>query len=201
MGQFLSNPPLNRSRFAVSLYRWLNKDVRGQAMIEAAISLPIILWLSFNAVNFGYFFLMAVNLAAAPRTGALYSILGNATPATPVLPNATDVNTLTTGDLTGAVSSGSTAPVQVCSPKIGTSGSGSSLITTCSQFNTYPSSTPPADPEAPHFVLNQVDVRYTFTPIIDRAIFNALLLATPYCSSGTPVTCTFHRKALMRAMN
>jgi Flp pilus assembly protein TadG len=188
-------------RFVVSLYGLLNRDIRGQAMIETAVALPVMMWLAFNTVNFGYFFLMAINLAAAPRTGALYSILGGATPANPVLPTAAAVNTLTTGDLTGAVYGGSTAPVQVCSPRVGTSGSGSSLITTCAPFNGFTTTTPPPDPEAPNFVLNQVDVRYTFTPIIDKAIFNLLLLATPYCSSGGTVTCTFHRKTLMRAMN
>src|SRR5262249_4358736 len=49
-------------RFAVSLYRLLNRDIRGQAMIETAVALPVVMWLAFNTVNFGYFFLMAVNL-------------------------------------------------------------------------------------------------------------------------------------------
>ena len=65
----------------MSLYKLLNRDVRGQAMIETAIVLPILLALAFNVINFGYFLLMAVNLAAAPRSGALYSIIGAATPA------------------------------------------------------------------------------------------------------------------------
>jgi uncharacterized membrane protein len=51
-------------------------------------------------------------------------------------------------------------------------------------------------------VLNQVDVAYTFSPLINGSIFNIFILATPVCSStGGSVSCTFHRQVLMRAMN
>jgi Flp pilus assembly protein TadG len=49
-------------------------------MIETALLLPILLLLAFNAINFGHFFFVCVNLAAAPRTGVQYSVLGEATP-------------------------------------------------------------------------------------------------------------------------
>ena len=183
----------------MSLYKLLNRDVRGQAMIETAIVLPILLALAFNVINFGYFLLMAVNLAAAPRSGALYSIIGAATPAAASLPSTTSVNTLTIGDLTGAFHDASTLKVQVCSSAKGTDTT-SPYLTQCDQFNAFTSSTPSADPEPGSFVLNQVDVIYSFSPLIDSRVFNLILLNV--CpSGGSTVTCNLHRKVLMRAMN
>lgn len=191
-------------RFVVKLHKLLNRDVCGQAMIETAVSLPFLLALSFNVINFGYFFLMTVNLAAAPRTGGLYSILGSKTPATPGLPLPAAVDTLTRADLTGAVYNGSSTPVQVCTAQAGTTGSGSSRIANCVQYNSSPTYTATADPEAPNFVLNQVDVTYTFSPLIDRRVFNLIVLAPGFpCTAGAGgvVSCTFHRRTFMRSMN
>ena len=183
----------------MSLYKLLNRDVRGQAMIETAIILPVLLAIAFNVVNFGYFLLMAVNLAAAPRSGALYSIIGAATPASASLPSTTSVNTLTIGDLTGAFHDASTVKVQVCSSAKGTDTT-SPFLTQCDQFNSFTASTPAADPEPGSFVLNQVDVIYSFPPLINSRAFNVILLN--YCPvSGGTVTCNLHRKVLMRAMN
>jgi Flp pilus assembly protein TadG len=188
-------------KFVERLFKSLIKDVHGQATIEMALVLPLLLGLTFNTVNFGYFFLMAVNLSAAPRSGALYSILGFATPSGPGLPTTADVNTLTLGDLTGAVYNAASAQVQVCTAQKGTT-STPPIVTLCDQFNGFTASTPPEDPESGSpFLLNQVDIIYTFTPLIDRRLFNLILLGTPYCSSSGTVTCTFHRKVLMRAMN
>ena len=41
---------------------------RGQALIETALIMPLFLTIVLNAVNFGYFFLMALNLTSAART-------------------------------------------------------------------------------------------------------------------------------------
>ena len=186
----------------------LSAESGGQAVVETAFILPLLLGLVFNVVNFGYFFLIALNISAAPRSGALYSILGASTPIGVDLadPGPTtsqsSVSYLTLGDLTGAVGGGGSAGVQVCTAKSGTSGSGTSLTTVCTQYNSSPAYAPDADPEAPSFVLNRVDVTYTFSPLIDARIFNLVLLATPICSGGGGgVTCTFHRQVSMRAMN
>jgi TadE-like protein len=185
----------------VSRYKRLDKEVSGQAMIETALVLPVLLGLAFNVVNFGYFFIVAVNLAAAPRSGALYSILGAATPAATALPSTSSVNTLTICDLTGAISGAANVKVQVCSASKGTTPPpGSPKLTECDVFNTFTPATPAADPEEPSFVLNQVDVVYSFTPLIDSRLFNLILLGACPTSGGT-VTCTFHRKVLMRSMN
>src|SRR5579862_7483403 len=98
----------------------------GQALIETALILPLLLMIVLNAVNFAYFFLMALNITSASRSGGIYSVMGNATPATIPLPSAGPATTTTTvsylayQDLTGAVYSPSTnAGVQVCSSSVG----------------------------------------------------------------------------------
>ena len=182
----------------------LNRDVRGQALIETAVSLPFLLALAFNIINFGYFFVIAVNLAASPRTGTLYSIFGSQTPSTPGLPEPAGVNTLTKADLTGGVYNGSTTPVQVCTSTHGYDVVSGQHLAQCTRYNSSPTYTVVADPEnSLEFILHQVDVTYTFTPLLDQRLFNLILLAPglPCSGSGGAVSCTFHRKTYMRAMN
>ncbi len=193
----------------MSPYKRLEGETRGQAMLETALMLPMLLALVFNTVNFGYFFLIALNVTAAPHSGALYSILGPSTPvenggatlADPGPPDPTTQSTisgLTLGDLTGAVANASTTPVQVCTAKSGVNVA--TGLTVCSSWNSSPPYTPDQDPEWPSFVLNRVDVTYTFRPLIDYRVFNLVLLATPLCDKSS-MTCTFHRQVSMRAMD
>jgi Flp pilus assembly protein TadG len=182
----------------------------GQSLVETALLLPMLLMLLFNAVNFGYFFLIALNLAAAPRSGVTYSVQGSSSPSAGLLPSAgpsttaTSISYLTYLDMIGAIYSPSGTPMQACSAVLGLNDIGTNRQTAkCASYGaTY--SFPPAatDPESPSFVLNQVDVAYTFSPLINGTIFNIFVLAAPVCSaSNDGVTCTFHRQALMRAMN
>ena len=182
----------------------------GQSLVETALILPlVVLPIVLNAMNFGYFFLVVLNLTAAPRSGVEYSIVGSSSPGTTVLPPAgpsgtnTSVSYLTFQDMTGALSNptgtGATgAGVQVCSKILGVTGSGASLKAKCASFGksaTFPA--PGADPEAPKFVLNRVDVTYTFIPLIPGKLFNIVVLAA--CGGGN--SCTFHRQVSMRAMD
>jgi len=189
---------------------------RGQALIETALIMPLFLTIVLNAVNFGYFFLMALNLTAAARSGGLYSIMGSATPSQIVLPNAgpsttnTSVSYLSYQDLTKSVYLPRTnGSLQVCSPSVGISNPGTtSEVTQCSTFGptvTFGSPTP--DPElnagstAPAFYLNRVDVTYQFQPLVPLMPFNIVVLASPACTSSSAiVTCTFTRTSMMRVM-
>ena len=178
----------------------LARCTSGQALLETALVLPLLLALIFNVVNFGYFFLVALNLSSAPRSGVEYSILGFSTPAGLALPTTASVNTLTTGDMTGALNTGASTPTQVCSKTAGTLVNGG--LTTqqapCAAFNSSPAYTPASDPESPAFVLQRVDVTYTFKPIIPGRPFGIALLPVAICNGGT---CTFHRQVSMRAMD
>ena len=197
----------------------LTRSDSGQSLVETVLILPLLLLLLLNALNFGYFFLVTLNLTASPRAGVEYSIYGPNSPGTTNYPAAGGSSSLTVSDLsqqdmTGALSRVTSAPIQVCSqtnltgtPPNGVNGTGTSqksnCITctngTCGAVTTTPTYPPHADPEAPTFILHRVDVTYTFIPLIPGQPFNLFLLASPLCNaSGT--SCTFHRFAEMRAM-
>jgi Flp pilus assembly protein TadG len=189
----------------------------GQSIVETVLMMPFLLFLLLNALNFGYYFLVTLNLTAAPRSGVEYSMIGSQSPGATGLPPAagTGTNTvtyLTYQDLTGALSSPGSAKIQVCSKILGTSGSGTSTVAKCetctssSSCSNTPgagSPAPDADPEAAKgFVLNRVDVTYSFVPLIPATPFNVALLASGACKlSGGNMSCTFHRQSSMRALD
>jgi hypothetical protein len=184
----------------------------GQGLVEVALILPVLLTLILNAVNFGYYFLVALNLSAAPRSGVEYSIQGFETPAQPNPPaaagssgtpssNLASVAYLTYLDVTGALGSAGNATVQVCTMSLGKSAAGKWQCVTCSGYSSAcgaptdsPGGTAYTDPET-SFILNRVDITYTLTPLVPGTAFNLVTLAA--CGSST---CTFHRQATMRYM-
>ena len=200
----------------------------GQSLIETALAIPFLLLIALNAINFAYYFFVAINLAAAPRNAVEYSVQGFATPGQLTIPQegsacgpaskgdttyTTSVSTLAYDDII-KVLPGPASPcpnigsVQVCnSQKSGGGGidpatSGAGLKTLCSQFGATPPSPPgfgsalAADPEAPNFVLDRVDVVYTVKPLIGGSIFGVFNLGT-----FLPGGFTFHRQVSMREMN
>lgn len=201
---------------------WISKQTsakrsRGQALLETALMMPVMLTVALNAVNLGYYFFVTVNLAAATRTGAEYSMVGPGSPGTTSYPSANTgtipVTSLIYQDLTGAVWNPGNATVQVCSPSILVSGAGPSgtpvraNCVICTSSATCSSATattgasatfvPDTDPEA-LFVLNRVDVKYSFPPLIPGSPFNLVLIGNLY-NSGTGQY-TFYRHIEMRAM-
>jgi Flp pilus assembly protein TadG len=175
---------------------------KGQSAIETALLLPLFLMLAFNAINFGYFFFVMLNLAAAPRQAVLYSAQGGATPRSPDVPAAgpqgtsTTVSSLAYSDISGAIASAANTPLQVCSKAVGVTipgGDATKQAATCTTYNagevTFP--TADVDPEAPAFVLHRVDITYTVTPPVPGRLFNLIL----------PSNLAFHRQVEMRAMD
>lgn len=195
--------------------RKLHRRSSGQALIESALIIPFVLAIILNAVNFGYFYYVAQNMTAAIHSGALYSILGSATPGAPGLPSpgtssdATGIANLIYQDMLGALPSSATAAVRVCSITANlttpTTGTGANTKTNCSTIDPSGTAVFPsidADPQAPAFLLNRVDVAYTFSPLIPGTPFGAVLLANPVCSSsGGNITCSFQSHVSMREMN
>src|SRR5690242_9183978 len=188
--------------------RIAHKRPSGQAMIETILAMPLLLFVVLNAINMGYVYIVATNLAAAPRVAAEYSIMGFETPAASALADAGPIGTTSTvsylarQDLTGALFAPATASVQVCSQTVSINTSG---IVGCTSFGgaSFTGNTANADPEAPNFVLNRVDVKYTFNPIIPGRIWSLGLIPSGLCSAsaGGGTSCTFHRQASMREMN
>jgi len=204
--------------------RKLARNSSGQALIETVLVLPLLLTIVLNAVNFAYFFLMALNITSAARTSTIYSVMGGSTPAgiafpKPGPPNCTTpgktVSDLACQDLTGAVYSPSTTNTgfNVCSSTVGISNPGkTNMGTNCVKYGIgggFPLTAEP-DPElnagstAPAFLLNRVDVAYKFNPPVPLTPFNLFVFVAPNCtrSGGTfgTVTCTFYRHAVMREM-
>jgi hypothetical protein len=199
----------------------LRREQTGQSLVETVLMLPLLLLVLLNTVNFGYFFLVTLNLTAAPRSGVEYATMGFSTPSAISLPAAgppsglLTVGYLTQLDMTGALNNPTGASIQICTQtnldgtKSGVNGSGVNQKTNCTictgsacgAVNTGGTGiVPHADPEAPSFVLNRVDVKYTFIPLIPGQPFNLFLMATPICNASGS-SCAFHRFAEMRTMN
>jgi hypothetical protein len=197
----------------------LSRRSRGQSLIETALVLPLLIMLVLNVVNLGYFFLVVINLAGAARTAALYSIEGTYSPYGLGEPSSGGGSPTTTQgtvaytayqDMTGALWNPTGAQVQVCtqmnvnSSGLGVNGSGGGQLANCETCTSAGCSNPSAgspqpnaDPEAPDFVLNQVDIQYSFNTLFPGVIFNIPLQASAMCNSGS---CTFTQRARMRSM-
>ncbi len=198
------------------------RSSRGQSLVETVLMLPLLLLLVCNVVNLGYFFLVVVNLTGASRTSALYSIEGSYSPydlqeapsgtsGSSILTTPGTVTYTVYQDLNGALVNPTGSTVQVCTQvninaatAKGVNGTGSGQLANCETCTSSGcgaagggTPAPSADPEAPSFVLNQVDINYTFSTLIPGRIFNIPLQASAMCNSGA---CTFKRRARMRSM-
>ena len=174
---------------------------RGSAMIETALVLPILILMLCFAIDIGYFFIVAANLASASRNAVLYSAQGFVSVGQKQLPSAGTSGSLTDtagvaglagADLSGLASMLTKTRVQVCSKKIGITQTSSGYVTNC---NTYPSGSlnfaPDQDPDSNYGMLTQrVDVVYTVSPPIPVDFF---LFRMP------PLT--VHWQAEMRALD
>lgn len=191
--------------------------------------LPLLVLIVLNVMNLAYFFLVATNLTGAARSSGLYSIEGSYTPYALQEPGSGGSTPTTTAgtvaytayqDLSGAVWNPTNASnnVRVCSQMntnsgSGVNGSGSSQVSNCEDCNAkgcaltnsngVPSPAIQADPEAPNFVLNEVDITYCFKTLVPGPIFNIPLQASALCHKGATCGsgfCEFTRSARMRSM-
>lgn len=183
------------------------RSCSGQSLVETALIMPLLLIVVLNAVNFAFFFLMALNITGASRSSGIYSIMGGATPAAMALPKAGPETTTSTvsylayQDLAVSTPSSSNTGWNVCSSTVGITGTGNATVTSCTSSGIgggFPTSAA-ADPEAPSFLLGRVDVAYKFTPPIPLSPFTVFLGLAPNCNAaGT--SCTFYRHIVMREM-
>lgn len=165
------------------------REVEGQSLLETAVTMPLLLGISFNLINLGYFWFMVLALAAAPRQGAQYSTQGGQA-VTSSSPSTTLVSNLVYNNMNSGVHGSTTAntAVRVCTAAKGKDANGVAL---CDSFGpTFAFTAVAADPEAPSFVLNRVDVGYTVTPIIPGTAFNVVL----------PANMNFRRQVSMRSL-
>jgi Flp pilus assembly protein TadG len=169
--------------------RFARGSEQGQSLLETAVSLPLLLGVAFNLINVGYLWFMVLALSAAPRQGVQYSAQGGQA-VTSSSPNTTLVSNLVYDNMTNAVHGATrlNTSVRICTSGKGVSSGGLALCDSFGPSAAFPSL--PADPEAPGWVLNRVDVTYTVTPIIPGPAFNVVL----------PANLHFHRQVSMRSL-
>lgn len=156
---------------------------RGTALIETIITLPLLLLLTMNMVNFGIYLFDWITLSNASRAAALYQVYSGVVVGSNGNPPAyAAVQAVVTGDAASITNSASIT-VQVCSVFNGTN--------TCSPGQTY---TPQPDPDPTHYRAWSIDVAYTYTPF-----FPALTLPVINIPLTIPAT-TIHRQVVMRSM-
>ncbi len=166
----------------------------GQSLVEIAVMVPFLTLLVSYAIDVAYILIVAASLTSAAKNAAEYSIQGYLSSAQMSIPPAgplsstTSVSNLAISALNSVVSASTTATIQVCSKSVGTS----SNLTQCNSYGpTGTPYTPAADPEAPNFMLQRVDVTYTVHPPIPLSFFKQSLL---------PNT-SFHYQVSMRALD
>ena len=186
----------------------------GQSLLEAVLIMPLMLLIILNVINFGYLFVVALNIASAPRSGSEYAMLGFATPGALSLAQADPIYSLVQADMASLSNvSSTTTAVQICTLTNIDPGTGSGLDRTGTKTNCVeckggscggvlpaPDWVPDADPEAPNFLLARVDVKYSVSPLIPGTPFGLMLKPLSTCS-GTPVACVFHRQVSVRLMD
>ena len=163
----------------------------GQSLLETAVTLPLLLAITFNLINFSYFWFVVLALSAAPRIGVEYASQGGSAMESIPAPGTADVSALVYDNVTNAIHGATTANVTV---RVCTSAKGVNPVTGVALCDTFGPpvtlSGPAPDPEAPAFVLDRVDVVYTVTPIISGSAFSVVL----------PSTMQFHRQVSMRSL-
>ena len=127
---------------------------QGQALIEFALTLPLLLLLIVNVVNFGGFFYAWITIANAARAGADYAVLGGASAGATPTPTGAEIAAVIAND-TSYLPNASSLTVGVCQDNNGTI---TILTGSCTTVKD--------DPEAPSYVLTTVQVAYTYKPFI-----------------------------------
>jgi Flp pilus assembly protein TadG len=162
----------------------------GQSLLETAVTMPLLLAIAFNLINVAYFWFVLLSMSAASRQGVQYASQGGSAAGTISAPTTAAVSDLVYENVTNAMgTTTSNVAVRVCSSAKGVNPA--TGVALCDSFGpAFAFSAPAADPEAPVYVLNRVDVGYTVTPIIPGSAFGVLL----------PANLQFQRHSSMRSL-
>ena len=156
---------------------------QGQALIEFALMIPLLLVLVVNAVNFGGFIYGWIGVADGARAGAQYGVLAGASINGPSQTSTANIQTLVTNETSSLPGASSSNPVvKVCT---------NSTTTDIAPSASCPSGLK-ADPEAPEYVSLGIDVTYTYPPFVPA-------LSYPLFGIILPST-TIRRHTLMRML-
>ena len=153
---------------------------KGQALVEFALIIPLVLLLAVNAANFGGFIFAWITVANAARDGAQYMIMSSNSAGAPTPATLAQITALVTADVSSLLNRSSLV-VAICT-------NSTTAATGCTTF---------IDPEATTsslYTLATVDVTYTYQPFIPLFSFPKLGISATLPSS------TIHRKAVMRML-
>lgn len=180
-----------------ALKRFVGSKERGQALIEYALMVPLLLLFVVTTVNFGGLLYSFVTVANAARAGAQYAAMGSAYASYPAPESLNAIQTLVQNETSALPHSSSSNPVvTVCENNSGT-------VTNWGGGTCPAGVSPPQDPErilTPAGVITYsslaIDVTYTYTAIIPTGFkfpaLNIFTLAMPT---------TVHRRTVMRILN
>lgn len=141
---------------------------RGGALVELALTLPLLLLLILNVVNFGSFLYACVTVSNAARAGADFLMMGPASIGYRSLPTNAQVQAVVAADL-GSLPNAASATITICTTA---NGSGSPQPPgTCVTAVTDPQNT---SATLGHVVVGQVNVTYPYTPLISAFNFTGL---------------------------
>jgi Flp pilus assembly protein TadG len=159
----------------------------GQALIEFALVLPLLLVLVVNVVNFGSFFFAWITMANAARAGAQYMCLGFSSVGSLRSPNDAEVANVVAADIY-TLENRSSLAVRVCRKKSGVA----AVCATPTGSGTFTDPAADTRPESPFFVMGWVDVQYTYRPIFSGFSLPGLGIY------ATLPPLTLHRQSVMR---
>jgi len=155
----------------------MRQRCEGQALVEFALLIPLVLLLAVNALNFGTFIFAWITVANAARDGVQYMTMSSASLNKPAPATLAQVTALVTSDISSLLNRSSLV-VAICT-------NNTTAANGCTAFS---------DPEAPSYTLATVDVTYTYIPLIPLFSFPHLGI------SATLPTTAIHRKAVMRML-
>ena len=174
----------------------------GQALVEYALVVPLLLYLTLNAVSFGNFIYDWITVANAARAGAQYVAMGAAYASSPTMPTLAGVKAVIQNDTSSLLNASATNPnVTICE---NLNGAAVAYPPTGSPPAACPNTVvaPPQDPEtitgavgASTYTSVAIDVTYDVMPIISAFNFPGLNLFMP------SLPASIHRRTVMRVLN
>ena len=163
----------------------------GQSLVEFALTLPMLLLLIVNVVNFGGLFYSAITVANAARGGSQYLVLGGATIGAPGHANASLIHDLIVAD---SVTLLNPANVSVRACKENKVNPSASICSTFGSAVFAGNPTLDSRTEANFYTMAWVDVEYTYEPYVP--LFTMPVLGVPLT---TPPT-TLRSRSVMRML-
>jgi Flp pilus assembly protein TadG len=137
-------------------------STRGTAVIETALTLPLLLGLLLNSANFGLYIYDWITIDNAARAAAQYQIYSGVAVGVQGTPSIGQIEALVQNEVSSLKNS-SNVTVEVCS--------NDDVTVKCDGTGTVLTSLGPdgSDPE-PGYRLYYIDVKYPFTPILPSTL-------------------------------